>query len=148
MNLIKGFRRYLKLKKLSKVSVKNYLSDVRQFLNWSAKNGLKSHFPLTFSTYRSSLINSKTPTSTINRHLSSLRHFGRFLKAKRSTINNPVENLKNIQVNNQKSSKLNPSLLEDFRTRLKKERLKPATIKNYLSDVNQFLNWLNHEKPK
>ena len=58
---------------------------------------------------------------------------------------NPAQDLENIQSTKKQSQSPTPDLklIEQFRQSLKDKRLKPATIKNYVSDVNQFLTWLN-----
>lgn len=150
---LKNFRIYLRSKKLSQKSIKNYVSDVRQFLKWTAKNNFKNLTSTVFATYKSHLLDLKTPTKSINRYLTSLRKFGQFLKEEKLMMVNPAENLENIKgcqcrvftskLTGGKSNVKTGSLhIEKFREALIQERLKPATIKNYISDVNQFLKWL------
>lgn len=135
--LMADFSIYLRSKKLSSVSIKNYLSDVRQFLN---KYSINDFIPVMLNDYRTSLIKKKIPLPTINRHLSSLRAFGRFLKEERLMMANPASNLLNIQENQGYAVSL--GWVKDFRKSLVREKLTPVTIKNYLSDVEQFLHWL------
>lgn len=143
------FQTYLKDKKLSAVSIKNYVSDLRQFLTWSAKNNFNDFKPTVFSTYKSYLTDQKTPSKTINRYLSSLRKFGEFLKAEKMLMINPAEDLENIKatrtglVQAKRPVLLEEDILGRFGEMLKEERLSKATIKNYLSDINQFLEFLN-----
>jgi len=144
------FQTYLKDKKLSEISIKNYVSDLRHFLTWSAKNNFNDFKPSVFSTYKSYLTDSKTPSKTINRYLSSLRKFGQFLKEEKMLMINPAEDLENIKsIKTGLNQVKRPVLLEEdmlgrFGEMLKKERLSQATIKNYLSDINQFLEFLKN----
>jgi len=153
--MLKDFKIWLKNKKLSDKSIKNYLSDVRQFLRWTAKTRLTQLTPNTFSTYKSHLKAKKTPTKSINRYLSSLRRFGQFLKQEKQMMLNPAQNLKNIkktlkpkkkaksdQQNQAKPKNKAEKVLENFKKSLKQEKLSKATIKNYSSDISQFLTWL------
>ena len=148
--MLKEFKQFLQLKKLSKISVKNYLSDVRQFLTWTAKNSFKQLSPAVFSAYKSYLLGLKISAKSINRYLASLRSFGQFLKQQQLTATNPAQNLKNI---NLKSECKGPAYvkaghlhqLDQFRQTLAQEKLKPATVKNYISDIRQFLNWLENK---
>jgi site-specific recombinase XerD len=147
--LLLDFKSYLIDKKLSKVSVKNYLSDIRRFNLWSAKNkkaGFKQEF---FSQYKHYLYLKKTPVKTINRYLSSLRQFGQFLKAKKIVLKDPTQGLENIEAGNKARRPKKPQaqrvLLDKFKTSLVGQGLSPATIKNYLADINQFLSFLAKE---
>ncbi len=146
--MLTDFQIWLKKKKLSDKSVKNYLSDVRQFLSWTAKNSSNQLTPNTFATYRSHLLVKKTPTKSINRYLSSLRKFGEFLKQEKQMMVNPVSNLENIKKQIKQTEKTKKfktgqeELMENFRQSMQKQKLSKATIKNYVSDINQFLTWL------
>lgn len=143
-DLLKEFQQYLKSRKLSQKSIKNYVSDVRHFLKWTAKNNLKDFTSTLFSTYKSHLINNKTPIKSINRYLSSLRRFGLFLKQEKLMPFNPTKNLMNIrETKGPAPSRPVLPLIDKFKGSLEQQGLKPATIKNYVSDVNQFLDWLN-----
>lgn len=159
-SLINQFKTYLSKKKLSKKSVKNYVSDVRRFLkraqyftksNQRPRTSFGKIFvPSCFSTYRSWLINSKTAIKTINRHLASLRQFGAFLVDSKLTTSNPTKGLNNFKTlasstkaNFWQSRKQKEKILKEFGQSLKKQRLSNKTITNYLSDVKQFLKFLN-----
>jgi site-specific recombinase XerD len=139
------FHRYLEYKKMSYTSIKNYISDVRQFLDWSAKNGFNLSASTAYLSYRLHLIAARKPSQTINRRLASLRAFGKFLKQQRLLVINPAEALINIS-NYCKSSAENISaekkLLHKFRKSLVREKLSLTTVKNYLSDVEQFLKFV------
>jgi len=144
--LIIDFKDFLASKKLTKTSIKNYLSDIRQFLKWTANSDFSSFTPAVFSTYKSSLVSSSISTKTINRSLTSLRKFGQFLKQEKLLMANPADKLNNIQAGQRKkilfSLKLSSKILKNFSQALNQENLKPATVKNYVLDVNQFLQWL------
>ncbi|MFC1711698.1 site-specific integrase [Patescibacteria group bacterium] len=149
--ILKDFKSYLIGQKLSKTSIKNYLSDVRRFTSWSAKNNYHSFESKVFVAYKTHLYTQKTPSKTINRYLSSLRKLGMFLQEEKITLKNPAADLTNIktgQKTNQalKTPKANHEMLENFKLALLSQKRKPATIKNYVSDTNQFLNWLEKQK--
>jgi len=145
--LLEKFQQKLKSKKLSKVSIKNYVSDIRHFFQWTAKNNFLHLNANLFNTYKSHLISQKTPTKSINRYLTSLRQLGKFLKQEKITMFNPSQSIKNefknpdYLVSKSRFSIKSGLLLEKFKKELLKEKLKPATIKNYLTDIKQFLNW-------
>ena len=126
---------------LSPSSVKNYVSDINHFLNWltlALKTKTIQPIHIThenITNYQASL--QKTiPPATINRKNTSLRRFGEFLKTTKLLPANPTQTLQN--------NPLRPSLnqvLNKFIIHLKSEKLTPSTIKNYVSDVKNYLLW-------
>ncbi|MGB9706988.1 MAG: site-specific integrase [Microgenomates group bacterium] len=162
MNLPEYFRVYLISQKSSPVTVKNYVSDVKDFFDWLAKKtGIhyqvagKAIFGIltkeTIEEYQADLLTAKTPLSTINRHLSALRKLGEFARNQGWLSENPAAKISNITAE-QARSHLSGSdrralpewtvTLKDFRRYLEKEKTSPLTIKNYLSDLRHFLSWL------
>ena len=153
MNLPELFRQYLKTQKISSVTVKNYVADIKNFLNWlAAKTSIKyqvagkSIFGLltleTIEEYKSDLNTKQIPLSTINRRLSALRKFGQFGVSQGWLTKNEAilaENLRSSLVDTQPPSK---KILTEFRKHLEKEEISPISIKNYLSDLRHFLSWL------
>lgn len=141
--VIKQFRKWLKSKKLSDVSCKNYISDVSQFLNWLTHRNFSAggHSPTIlpqsvehFTNYSLKLQNDNTPRSTINRKLSSLRNFARFLHQVFALPNfeDDISNIPQDPIEN---------LLKNFRYHLNKKGHKSKTIVNYVSDIKHYLNW-------
>lgn len=113
--ILRDFEHYLKIKRLAKVSIKNYVSDANKFLIWQKTQGVppseesppggttsEEGLPLnqitsaSFEKYKLYLTKTKVPAKTINRHLSSLRSFGGFLKREKLLMLNPIEQLENI----------------------------------------------------
>ncbi len=153
MNLPELFRYYLKTQKASSATIKNYVADINNFLDWFAvKTGIryqvvgKALFKLfnqeTIEEYKTDLQTKKTPLSTINRRLSALRKFGQFGLSQGWLIKNDafqVDNLHLSPVNSQSSSQ---KVLAGFKKHLGQEKVSQITIKNYLSDLRHFLNWL------
>ena len=82
--LLKDFEHYLKIKRLAKASINNYISDTNKFLVWQKTQGVPSEeglslnqiTPASFEKYKLHLTKTRVPAKTINRHLSSLRSFG------------------------------------------------------------------------
>jgi len=170
MDLPRFFRTHLISQGCSSLTVKNYLSDVKNFFDWLAqKTGI--HYQVvgeaifgiftqeTILEYQQDLLTAKTPSSTINRHLSALRKLGEFARNQGWLLENPAAKIGNVtakqyrfsggdrlpaEVSVQTKGAL-PEwtiLLDDFRNYLEKEKTNPLTIKNYLSDLRHFLAWL------
>lgn len=153
MNLPELFRYYLKTQKASSVTIKNYVADIRNFLDWLAnKTGIryqvagKSIFGLltqeTIEEYKKDLANKHTPLSSINRCLSALRKFGQFGISRGWLAKNEASQVKNLRKSPFDRQLPNERILAEFRRHLEAEKVSQITIKNYLSDLRHFLSWL------
>ncbi len=150
----KDFFYYLSSLGISPMSHKNYRSDISHFHGW-----LKAHvkaFGAICETlgdaipflstkvageYKTQLLNAKIPAKTVNRRLSTLRHFGKFLTSYQTLDFNFMEGIENAtSVKKPQANAI--SIINEFRAHLEAEKSSPNTIKNYLSDVRQFLSWL------
>jgi site-specific recombinase XerD len=125
----------------SKVTVKNYLSDISNFLRWlQNKTGaefnpatLTFEFIQAYKNENSELLSS----SSMERHLSSLRKFFKFLKDEDIVKINIFE-----QAQVEKTAQIqDPFKLKDFKNFLFKSNSSHLTIKNYIIDIKQFLIW-------
>lgn len=124
-------RLWLKQKKLSAKSKTNYLSDARQFLKWLGTAPTKAQDFIDYTLY---LQTQKTPDSTFNRKLASLRHLSRCL-SEHFAIEPAWDYLKNIPQDPFEN------LLLNFKRHLKTAGYKGKTIVNYLSDLKHYLSW-------
>lgn len=161
-NLLHSFKEYLLAEKISKGSVRSYLSDIRHFFAWLS-SFLQSHHlvdsgdlsPLdlinqvnkkVLETYKQNQLDNNVPIKTINRRFSSLRRFGNFLesenpfKTSAAREMNTFDTLKNVS-EEEKVFKEDQYHLEEFRLHLWKKGSSKSTLKNYLNDVRQFLEW-------
>ncbi len=132
--------------KPSKLTVKNYKADVSQFIRWyeakyheefSADN--ISSFIL--NEYKLDRLNPKNEgksvsVRSIERHFSSLRKFFNFLKLEGYVSRSPFDK---TEAKNQKEN--DPFRIKDFKDYLYVYNASHLTIKNYVIDVKQFLNW-------
>ncbi|MCJ7792482.1 MAG: phage integrase N-terminal SAM-like domain-containing protein [Candidatus Marinimicrobia bacterium] len=150
MNLPELFRLYLESEKFHPATVKNYLVDLNHFLNWLAtKTGVKFQvagkaiFGLltqeTVKEYKTVLVQQKISQATINRRLSTLRKFAQFGQVHGWLTENPVALVSNLPSS---QPSIREKVLTDFQKQLEKEKVSRLTIKNYLSDLRHFLNWL------
>ncbi|MBI2010354.1 MAG: phage integrase N-terminal SAM-like domain-containing protein [Candidatus Chisholmbacteria bacterium] len=132
------FLKYLNQKKLSAKSKKNYLSDTRLFLKWLNSPPTKAQDFIDYALY---LQTQKTPDSTFNRKLASLRHLSRCL-THHFAIESAATYLTTIPQD--------PfdSLLLSFKRHLKNSGYKGKTIVNYLSDLKHYLGWVQRTPEK
>lgn len=136
-------------KSLTDQSIKNYVSDINIFLDWLASNLQEpeitpSHITsASILSYRNELNNSRQPIAVKNRYLSSLRRFGHFLFVTKLSAVNPAAHLSNVDAAGTTTS--TKQILAAFKHDLNKQNLSPSTIKNYLSDVKQYLSWVQNQ---
>jgi site-specific recombinase XerD len=144
---------------ISPKSHKNYRSDLSHFSGWvilrirsfgSYIESLTEAVPFLNSTvakeYRSYMEENKIPVKTINRRLSTLRHFAKCLVSLQTLDADFMNGVENIATNPQKRTSIGP-IVENYRSYLEAENVSQNTVKNYLSDVRQFLAWVESNQP-
>lgn len=154
----KSFVKYLDSLGISAKSHKNYRSDLNHFSGWailkirsfgSYVESLSDTVPFLsnklISEYVEYLTENKIPSKTINRRLSTLRHLSRFLYSQGDVDANFMDGIENINTNSGKKTSAIP-LVENYRSYLEAEKVSKSTIKNYTSDVRQFLSWLEAQE--
>ena len=140
--MIAAFKQYLLTLKLSLVSRKLYLSDVRRFLTSLGDNPTLDQLSsrATYLTYLGSLTELATAPSMLKRTLASLKQFGTFLSLTYS-FPNPTMSLS--------QSPKAPSLdyIKHFTNYLNEQHLSPLTIKSYKSDITRYFDWSHAHLP-
>ena len=143
MNLPAQFKQYLTTQGVSPNTLRNYLADLRNFTAWvEEKYGLRDEAALTkldsgtATRYQAHLNSLSLSASTINRRLSTLKKLKGFALNKGLVTPSQFKTQPQAPLNSQKT------LIKEFEAELKKQHSSPNTRKNYLSDVNHFLNWL------
>jgi len=153
-NFLNSFKNFLVTEKAAYITQRSYLSDVRFFFNWffsisqnklnpaskfDLPTLLKKIDPGVLSAYNFYLIENKIPLKSINRKFSALRKLGSFCLIQNYFSENIFENLKTLS-----DRPLFPEHkchLGQFKDQLAKNNLSKITIKNYLVDAKQFLDW-------
>ncbi|HYM65290.1 MAG TPA: site-specific integrase, partial [Candidatus Sulfotelmatobacter sp.] len=142
MDLTSAFKNYLfsQDKKPSKVTVKNYLSDINHFIRWFESKYSKPFSPQevnrqTIEGFK--LDNTEAfSASSLERHFSSLRKFFYFLKLEGKISSDPFKPLVS-----EANASLDPWHIKDFKSFLYVYNASHLTIKNYIIDIKQFLTW-------
>ncbi|HSW76782.1 MAG TPA: site-specific integrase, partial [Candidatus Saccharimonadales bacterium] len=122
----------------SKITVKNYLADINKFASWYESTYQRPFPPPAFhlDLIQNYLEPIKiTSPRSAKRYQSSLKKFFTYLVSEGMLPFNPLEN---IQENELKSD---PMQLKEFGNYLYNSNANPITIKNYILDIRQFLNW-------
>lgn len=170
-DLLKLFGAFLAEAGLSSISIKNYVSDLRHFLAFCTHlsntenevtpelifQSLSKYINLYSENQKSNF----TPTNTINRRSASIRRFSTFLKTSFNIQEAAIEQNASASNTNAtstpKTSSYNFSststddqykkVISQFKQYLEKEKKTHSTVKNYLSDINHFINWSANETP-
>lgn len=156
---MQSFLKYLSEKKLSSISLKNYKSDFNHFASWvimkvrtygTNVETLEDAIPFLSASiaveYKQYLEKNNIPLKTINRRLSTLRSLSKFLKEGLYCDFDFMAGIENKH--DQKATKditLQP-IINDFKAFLASQEISEATIKNYISDINQFAQWLEKKQ--
>src|SRR3989344_9045258 len=133
--LIRHFQAFLEEAKLSPVSIKNYLSDVRLFLTSIEFRSIRDLGGKTAENYLTRIKQTK-PEANFQRYNASLRRFITFLSVE-YRLELPLPKANDLE----SDVKSAHNLLNQFRLYLTREKKSAATVKNYLSDINHFLSW-------
>jgi len=157
-DLIKSFENYLLNSiKISNKSLKYYRSDLSHFIGWIflkiktlgiLADDFNQAIPFLsndlIDEYKLFLTSNKVALKTINRRLSTLRHFSKYLVLNDLMQFDFMNNISNIQKN--ESDSFQDHLVSNFSKFLESQKVSHNTSKNYIADVNQFMSWVNSQK--
>ncbi len=123
------FKSWLKNKNYSSSTIRNYLSDINQFLNFTSNQDIFSSE--TVSLYLKNI----SKDSNYSRYLSSLSKFFQFAQDQKLINNNPLK----TALKAKKPS--TDEIINQYSEYLKKKQFSQSTVKNYLNDIKQFIDW-------
>ena len=118
-------------------TIRNYLQDLKLFINFSNRQ-LSPDIISQYFVYVSSKNNS-------SRYLASLSIFCQFLSDQHLTEGNLFKQVKR-QLSRQPSLDVD-TLLIQYQQYLTKSHKSSLTIKNYLNDIHQYFTWLKQNPP-
>lgn len=155
--LINNFLQKLQNEGKSKVSIKNYKSDILHFIAWSVlklktfgtyADSASEICPFIdakfFNEYKNYLVENNVKAKTINRRLSTLRNFSKFLYSEHLIDEDYMQGIQNVGIGILSSvQEKTQDIVDRFRESLAKDnKASENTIKNYVADVKSFLNWI------
>ena len=130
-----SFKTWLKNKSYSDSTIRNYLADINRYFT-----SIKNNNPFSSEIAQEYLrIISSHPNK--NRYTSSLSKFFHFAIDQQIIKSNP---LKRKYIKQQNSPN---NILELYQNYLSQKKFSKATIKNYLNDIQQFIDW-NQNNPE
>lgn len=157
-SLIVAFIEHLTLLGVSRNTRKSYRSDLSLFKNWftprlktqgvdiqSFSEGLPFFSAGLSSEFKDFLKKQNSSEKSVNRRLSTLRALSRFLIESQICDLDFMDGVSNIGSAVEDKLNTHPTLAL-FREHLETQNVSKNTVKNYLSDIKHFLNWLesNH----
>ncbi len=140
--IVLSFKNWLISKNYSSSTTRNYIADINRYLSFLKTAHLSREAvstlvetegfrPEIVSAYISTIKNDPNQ----NRYLSSLSKFFQFALDQKIISVNP---LKKAQKPNSPTPK---NILTDYQNFLIKKHFSTVTIKNYLNDIQQFIDW-------
>jgi len=145
MNLTAQFKKSLLSQNIppSKVTVKNYTSDINKFIRWYESKFNRTFDPSDVSyqllfTFKKDA-SKDYAVSSVNRSLSSLRKFFNFLKLEGMISRSPFDEEKAASA--KALAKADSWRFRDFKNHLYVLNASNLTIKNYIIDLKQFKKW-------
>lgn len=160
MDLLNNFENYLSQRGISRKTLRNYRCDLLHFTGWACfhletkgyrmVNNIQDLLPHLnfelFTNYKTYHLLKNIPASTANRRLSTLRNFGKFLVFEGLTAIDPtqvVQNIKSTKAQKEENGQERmEQVLAEFKKFLEEQKLSKATMKNYLSDTRQFIQYV------
>lgn len=154
-NLEANFRTYLlAVINLKAISAKNYLSDLRYFIGWLQQRthsenlsaSLNELTTLDIEAYKEYLLQQHLPSKTINRRLSTVRMFGKFLVDQNILTENPARLIINLGSKKPKSQLLPDMAHEidpEFIAYLASQKVPQNEIDSTQKDIREFLSIIN-----
>jgi site-specific recombinase XerD len=169
-NLEALFKNYLNAEINSRITIKNYLSDLRHFIGWAILKLPREAWSHSagkieeitseefvsliesqlIEEYKQYLITNNIPPKTINRRLSTLRKFFAFCISQGWRKDNPAKKVANYGVVNDSQAvkdEQNKKLIFDFKKYLSdKKKFNLDEINNISENINEFLNFISFFK--
>ena len=154
--VVRAFEQYLRQElKVTSKTIRNYRSDLAHFSGWAClylqargvnvaeTEQLVPHLSAGLvAQYKNYHQENKIPFSTINRRLSTLRNFGRFLTCAGLTASDPMQIIENVHKEEASGAEEKlEAVLTQFKSHLEAQNVSASTLKNYMSDTKQFLAW-------
>jgi site-specific recombinase XerD len=137
---LSSFRNWLQTKNYSESTVRNYIVDLNKYFDFvisSSANPAKDIFAKESIAAYLTVINSD---SNKDRYASSLSKFFSFCEDQKLIAKNPLAK-KAPAKDDQKEFE---ALIGLYEKQLKQKNFSDATIRNYINDIRQFINWANN----
>jgi site-specific recombinase XerD len=142
MNYLEHFKLWLKSKKYNSGTIRNYICDINKYLHYTQEH---SYHLSQDDSYIFSAIAFKNYVLFIDsqknrlRYLTSLSRLSQFAYEK-NIISENVFRIVRKQILRHQNTQFDP-IIQMYHNTLKYQKKTTATIKNYINDIQQFVNW-------
>ncbi|MCW1949444.1 MAG: site-specific integrase [Candidatus Shapirobacteria bacterium] len=127
--ILQPFKGWLTIKNYSPATIRNYLSDTNQFFDFATDQDIFSSD--TVSAYLKTI----QSDSNYARYLSSLSKFFQFAQDQSLVKTDPLK----AALRDKKPS--SDEIINQYTQYLNKKQFSQSTVKNYLNDIKQFIDW-------
>ena len=155
MSPLQSFNLWLSQKGYSDSTIRNYIVDINKYIEYirqkysTEPDGDSLLYRQLFSSdYLSEFIDQIYRNKNSQRYLASLNLFCQFGVDQQLISSNPITKLRRKINQNQQPDPIKElqKLSSDFSDYLSAHSQNQTTIKNYINDINQYINWLNTQK--
>lgn len=138
-----SFKSWLQIRNYQPSTVRNYLADITKFLSFTQQknsSALLSSIHIFSDPNLSSYLAEITPDPNSKRYLASLNKFCQFALDQHLISQNPFKSVK-TQFQKPPQTQL-AEILNLYQTYLQNHHKTPSTVKNYLNDIENYINFL------
>lgn len=136
VEIIRGFNLWLNSKSYSSSTIRNYLSDINRYYQFieNCKLKIENSNPFSPDSVSAYLATIKSDPN-YSRYLSSLSKFFQYALDQNIIKIDPLKQAQKVK----KPS--TDDILSDYQSFLTKKHFSASTIRNYLNDLRQFIDW-------
>jgi site-specific recombinase XerD len=134
-----SYQNWLKLKNYSNATIRNYLVDLRKYFFFTNPDSNQTLDKIFDSDNLSSYFQTINQDQNYKRFLASFSKFFQFALDQKLISENPFP--KAVE----SSSQSIKNVLEKYQQQLVAKKMSLSTIRNYINDIHQFINWASSE---
>ena len=139
MEITACYQNWLVSKSYSDATVRNYVMDVKKYIDFSSNTAEKIFNDENLSSYFQNI----NQDPNYKRFLASLSKFFQFALDQNLISENPFSKaLKNQPKNTDQD------MVEIYQKHLETKKFSISTIRNYINDIHQFINWAQKVESK
>lgn len=141
--MTEGFSHWLSAKSYSSSTIRNYLSDINAYINYFRNSNLEiRNLGIFSSDVVSSYLQTIQKNPAYSRYLSSLSKFFQYALDQNLIKIDPLKQAQKVK---------KPSIddiVANYQSFLTKKNFSTSTIRNYLNDLRQFIDWSTNSEPR
>jgi len=136
LKIVRGFSFWLNSKSYSSSTIRNYLSDINAYISFFRNSKLEiGHSNIFSSDTISSYLQTIQKNPAYSRYLSSLSKFFQYALDQNLIKIDPLKQAQKVKKPSAED------ILSDYQSFLTKKHFSLSTIRNYINDIQQFIDW-------